>query len=323
MNARVGAQVPFESPRIAVVGGCGIGLTMGLQSLPNPGETVTDGLFSRGPGGKGSNQAIAARRLGAEVELLTIVGPDEFGDELRALWRNEGVGHAAVVTGARPTMIGFILVGGQGENCIAIAPGALDELTAEVVTAFVERTAAREVLLVSLEIPVAAAVAGLHSAKLAGATTVLNPAPARTLPTESWSTIDHLIPNRSEAASLTGLQIDSPIEALLDELRRLFRGTIILTLGAAGVAVDVDGRRERIGAATVSGVVDTTGAGDAFSAAYAVALTEGGSVVESARFAAVAGAFTTTQAEVVPALPAREDLIAFADSRGLAGWVMR
>src|SRR5690242_3621615 len=118
-------QVKREAPRVAVVGGCGFGLTMAIERFPTRGETVIDGRFSQGPGGKGSNQAIAARRLGATVRLLSVVGPDSFGDQLRSLWTSEQIAHGAVAVGTRPTMVGFILVDGLGENRIVVAPGAL------------------------------------------------------------------------------------------------------------------------------------------------------------------------------------------------------
>ena len=307
-------QVKRDVPRVAVVGGCGVGLTMAVERFPTPGETLIDGRFSHGPGGKGSNQAIAARRLGASVRLLSVVGPDTFGDQLRTLWTSERIAHEAVATGTRPTMVGFILVDGLGENRIVVAPGALDELTPARVADFIDSREEGEIMLVSLEIPAAAATAALRRAKAAGLTTILNPAPARMLPEEAYGAVDHLIPNRIEAATLSRSRLDASVDDLLDGLRRRFDGPIVLTLGADGVAVDVAGRRERIEAMSVQNVIDTTGAGDAFSGAYAVALAEGASVVEAARLGAMSGAFATTRAEVVPALPRRHELAAFAAS---------
>ena len=314
MELRVRTQDEGAPPRVAVVGSSGVGLTMRSRRFPEPGETVTDGLFSQGPGGKGSNQAIAARRLGATVDFLTIVGPDAFGDELRTLWDAEGVAYEAAGIGVKPTMIGFIMVDENGENRIVIAPGALDEFTADAVFAFRQRIAACDVLLTNLEIPALAAAAALRCAKLEAVRTVLNPAPATTLPADVRPTIDHLTPNRVEAATLTGLSPDSSVDKLLDGLRRLFDSVIVLTLGAGGVAVDAGGRREQVDAVPVDRVVDTTGAGDAFSAAYAVALAEGATAIEAARFAAFAGAFATTRAEAVPGLPRRQELLACVQS---------
>jgi ribokinase len=138
--------------------------------------------------------------------------------------------------------------------------------------------------------------------------TVLNPAPVGPLPPEAWAAVDNVTPNRSEAAALTGLAADAAPDELVDALRALCSGTIVLTLGADGALVDTNGVREAVPAVPVDSVVDTTGAGDAFSAAYVVALVEGAAPLEAARFAARAGAFAVTREEVVPALPHRADL---------------
>src|SRR5690348_3693481 len=148
----------LEDPRIAVLGGCGIGLTMRVAAAPGNGETVTGATFATGPGGKGSNQAIAVRRLGPKVDLCSRVGPDAYGNELRALWHAEDVGDASVGVGTRPTMVGVIVVDDSGENRIVVAPGALDELGACEIAAFAPRIEASRALLVSLEIPIEAAL---------------------------------------------------------------------------------------------------------------------------------------------------------------------
>lgn len=294
-------------PTVAVVGSCGIGLTLRLTRMPGPGETVTGATFAEGPGGKGSNQAIAVRRLGIEARLFTIVGDDARGRTLLALWESEGVDASSVLVGHAPTMVGAILVDPAGENRIVVAPGVLDELSPDSLSSFAGLEGA-SALLVNLEIPPATAAAALLRAKGAGLLTVLNPAPAGSLPAEVWAAVDHVTPNRSEAAALTGLSDVAESDELVDALRAFCRGTIVLTLGADGALVDCGGVRETVAAVPVEHVVDTTGAGDAFSAAYVVALVEGASPVEAARFAVRAGAFAVTRAEVVPALPRRADL---------------
>ena len=141
-------------PRIAVVGSYGVGLTFGVDRAPERGETVIGDLFRTDPGGKGSNQAIGAARLGADAVILTAVGEDQFGDGAFELWADEGVDATAVVRASRPTMVAAILVDAAGENRIAIVPGALSELEPAHVDGFAERIAAADVLLVQLEIPV-------------------------------------------------------------------------------------------------------------------------------------------------------------------------
>lgn len=299
--------------KIAVVGSYGVGLTMRVPRVPVAGETLSGGVFASGHGGKGSNQAVAAARLGAEVSLLTAVGADPFADEARRLWAAEGVDATHVRTAASAaTMVGVILVDGDGENRIAIAPGALDELTPADVEAFAGRIAEADLVVVSLEIPLSVALAALRSAHEHGIRTLLNPAPAAALPAEAWRWVDVVTPNTSEARVLLGREPDGEADPdeLIDELRRRTAATIVLTLGAGGAVVDDGSRRTRIAPISAPVVVDTTGAGDAFTGALAVALVRGDEITAAARFAAAAGAHAVGIAEVVPALPGPDDIAA-------------
>jgi len=260
--------------KIAVVGGYGVGMTMRLARVPGPGETVSGALYAAGPGGKGSNQAIAAARLGAEVALLTAVGPDALGDEARELWREERVSADKIVTGINPTMVGFILVDDTGENRIVVAPGALDELTPHHVEGFRESIHDADLLLVSMEIPLAAVTAALRIANEVGTTALLNPAPAAPLPDDAWEWIDLLTPNESEAPLLLGLGPEHGLNAreLVEALRSRTSATIVLTLGASG-ALTCDGDDVKaVAPIPAARVVDTTGAGDSFTAALVVCL---------------------------------------------------
>lgn len=296
--------------KIAVVGSYGAGLTMRVPKAPAAGETVSGGLFDSGPGGKGSNQAIGAARLGAEVSLLTAVGDDEFGRSARELWQREGVGAEHVVTAQAPTMVGFIMVEPSGENRIAIAPGALDELDASAVDAFRAEIASADVLVVSMEIPEEAVVAALRAGRETGTRTLLNPAPARPLPEECWPLIDVLTPNQTEAPVLLGLGDGHGLgdEQLADALRERTGGTVVITRGGTGALVARSSGISTVPPHPARRVVDTTGAGDSFTAAFAVALAEGQPVEQAAEFAAVAGSHTVTIAGVVPALPTRAQL---------------
>lgn len=299
--------------KIAVIGSYGAGLTMRVPRVPVAGETLSGGSFASGHGGKGSNQAVAAARLGAQVSLLTAVGADQFGVAARELWAREGVDAAGVrTTTASATMVGVILVDADGENRIAIAPGALDELTPADVAGFAERIADADLVVVSLEIPLPVALAALRTAHERGVRTLLNPAPAVALPDEAWAWIDVVTPNASEARVLTGRDPGDPAtgDELVDLLRTRYAGTIVLTLGAEGALVDHDGRRTCVDPVTVARVVDTTGAGDAFTGALAVALACGDALTDAVRFAAAAGAHTVGVAEVIPALPYPDDVAA-------------
>lgn len=297
--------------KIAVVGSYGVGLTMRVPRSPEAGETVSDGEFSDGPGGKGSNQAIGAARLGAEVAFLTAVGDDDYGRAAARLWRDEHVDASkTLVTPDAATMVGFILVEPSGENRIAIAPGALDLLDAATVDGFRDEIVAADLLVVSMEIPIDAVVAALRVARETGTRTLLNPAPARALPDEAWPLIDVLTPNQTEAPVLLGLEAGHGLDddALIERLKARTDAAIILTRGSAGALIaDADGLTE-VEPVRVEHVVDTTGAGDSFTAALAVTLAEGRPLTEAAAFAARAGAHAVTIAGVIPSLPTRDQL---------------
>jgi ribokinase len=281
---------------------------MNVPRIPNAGETILGGVFSAGPGGKGSNQAIGAARLGAQVDLLTAVGPDDYGEEGRRLWSKEGVGAQKVATGRGPTMIGLIIVEPSGENGIVVAEGALAEVSASHVEAFVPELEAAGTCLLSLEIALEAALAALAAAKAGGTRTVLNPAPAASLPPSAWGNVDYVTPNRLEAATLTGMREDAEDDELLDALRRITDAAIVMTRGDRGALVD-DGRSRRdYPGKTVRRVVDTTGAGDAFSAAFATGLAEGMELEKAVSLGILAGAHAVQYREVIPSLPRRADI---------------
>jgi ribokinase len=270
--------------RIAVVGSYGVGLTFGADRLPERGETIIGTLFRIDHGGKGSNQAIGAARLGAEVTLLTAVGDDAFGDEAIELWAEEGVDARAVQRVALPTMTAAILVEASGDNRIVVVPGALSTLAPEHVDAFAPRIETADVLLVQLEIPVETALYALEVGRRAGIRTILNPAPAPAEPIAP--VVDYLTPNETEAPAVDGAQ-----------------GTIVLTLGERGARIG-----DEVVPAFPADVVDTTGAGDAFCAAFAVALAEGASNADAVRWGCAAGAHMVEHEGVVPGLPTRAEL---------------
>ena len=306
---------------IAVVGGYGVGMTMRVDRAPAPGETVTGGVLSVGPGGKGSNQAIGIARLGRESALFTGIGDDAAGRDGEDLWASERVVSAAVMTAAA-TMTGFIIVEEtSGENSISIAPGALAALTVADIEGFRDTIREADLLVVSLEVPWAVARRALQLAREGGTRTLLNPAPAIPLHSDDWALIDVITPNSTEAAILTGDgdgDGDGDGSPMALALRIAEHGCdVVLTLGSEGAIVVTGGEVTRIHPLPVSRVVDTTGAGDAFTAALAVALVENQPLAGAARFAAVAGAHAVTIPEVVPSLPRRSDIIALLDTAQL------
>jgi ribokinase len=269
--------------RIAIVGSYGVGLTVELDRVPDAGETVIGRTFRRDHGGKGSNQAVGCARLGAHVDFLTAIGDDEFGQDAATLWEDEGVAAQAVIASAA-TMSAPILVEPQGVNRIIVVPGALAELSRAHVDAFADRIAAADVCLVQLEIPVDTALYALDVARRAGIRTILNPAPAPAEPIAPQ--VDYLTPNETEAAAV-----------------RDANGTLVLTLGEQGAQVG----EQRVPAFPAK-AIDTTGAGDAFTAAFAVALAEGLSDLEAVRWGCAAGAHMVEHPGVVPGLPTRAEL---------------
>ncbi|MEP6813255.1 MAG: ribokinase [Actinomycetota bacterium] len=270
--------------RVAIVGSYGVGLTVELDRVPDAGETVVGRSFRRDHGGKGSNQAVGAARLGAEVDFLTAIGDDAFGHEAIELWDTEGVRAEAVLAPPAATMTAPIFVEPSGQNRIVIVPGALERLTRAHVDAFAERIAQADVCLVQLEIPLDTALYALEVARSAGVRTILNPAPAPTEPIAPE--VDYVTPNETEAAAVRGA-----------------RATVVLTLGEEGAELD----GVRVPAFRAS-VVDTTGAGDAFNAAFAVALAEGLADLDAVRWGCAAGAHMVEHAGVIPGLPTRTEL---------------
>ncbi len=270
--------------RIAVVGSYGVGLTFGIERAPERGETLIGTLFRTDHGGKGSNQAVGAARLGAEVTLLTAIGEDAFGDGAVELWAEEGVDATLVVRASLPTMTAAILVEAGGDNRIVIVPGALSTLTPAHVDAFAAQIASADVLLVQLEIPVVTALHALEVGRQRGVRTVLNPAPAP--PSPIAPAADYLTPNESEAFAV-------------DEAD----GTLVVTLGEQGARL----RGTQVPAFPAD-AVDTTGAGDAFCAAFAVALAEGATDTDAVRWGCAAGAHMVEHEGVIPGLPTRAQL---------------
>ena len=296
-----------DAPRVAVVGSYNHGLSMAVDSFPAPGETVLGDDFAEGVGGKGSNQAVGAARLGATTDFVGCVGTDRFGDGAIELWDAEGVGADHVRrTDATHTGVGFVIVDGDGENAISVAPGANSRLSAADVRDAAEVIRAADVLLCQLETDLEPVATAAEIAADAGTETILNPAPARELPDSLLANVDVLTPNRGEAAVLAGHDpaADVPPADLLDALSGGDAPATALTLGADGAVVDDAGTRTHVDAADVD-VVDTTGGGDAFNAGVAVARAEGRSLVDAVRFGCACGGLACTAFEVVPALPTR------------------
>jgi ribokinase len=279
--------------------------------MPRMGETILGEGFALGPGGKGSNQAVAAAMAGGEVHFVTRLGRDAFADIARATWARAGVRPVVTEDAESYTGAAFIfLEAASGNNAIIVAPGAAARLSEADVEAARARIAGAGCFVTQLEQPVAAARAGLAIARAAGVTTILNPAPAAPLDDGLLALCDYLTPNESEAEALTGLPVTTPAEAeaAARALRARGVGAVIVTLGDKGALYHDGARTVHVPAVSAGPVVDTTGAGDAFNGAFAVALTEGREVTEAIRFGCATAGISVTRPGTAPAMPARAEI---------------
>lgn len=296
---------------ITVVGSFAVGLTLRAPRFPVKGETLVGSDFDMGPGGKGSNQAVGAARLGAESHLVAVIGADLFGDIGADLYRREGVGVEHLRrTLERNTGVGFIILNAEGDNQIVLDMGANHLLSPEDVDRAEDLIAASDAVLSVLEISPQTAARAMALARRHGVISVLNPAPAQPLDDALLANVDVLTPNETELRILSGLPPDDPTEALELAHRLQRRGVrqVVVTRGGEGaLVVTADGESEHVPGVPVQ-VVDTTGAGDAFTCALGVALAEGQPLLEAARFAACAGALACTRLGVIPALPRRAEV---------------
>ncbi|MCM0678512.1 ribokinase [Micromonospora phytophila] len=287
--------------RVVVVGSANMDLVGAAPTLPRPGETVLGTDFVMVPGGKGANQAIAAARAGASCAFLGAIGSDSFGVTLRARITAAGVDTGQTRTAYGTSGVALVMVNAQGENAILVSPGANTSMTGLTEP---ELAAVREadVLLAQLEIPVGTVTEAAVAARAAGTRVVLNAAPAVPLPAELLAATDLLVVNENEAQALTGRGRHEP-HALLELAPRA-----VLTLGADGAWYgDRDGTAVHVPAVKVD-VVDSTAAGDAFTAALAVAWGEGRDLVDAVRWAAAAGAACARRLGASVALPRRAEI---------------
>jgi ribokinase len=297
-------------PRVLVVGSANVDFTVAAARLPRPGETVTDGSLLVNHGGKGANQAVAARRLGAEVRFVGCVGDDASGRELRAALAQEGIDVAGVcVTAAAATGTALIVVDREGRNQIAVAPGANRALTVEMVRRREADVVWADVVMCQLETPLETAAWVLREARVRGKTTLLNPAPMRDDAVTLVALADYVTPNEIEAEGLTGLAVGDAEGAVAagHALRKLGARTVVVTLGPAGALACTSEGDLRVPAFAVT-VVDTTGAGDAFNAGLAVGLAERLALRDALRLASATAALACTRRGAQASLPARADV---------------
>lgn len=268
--------------------------------------------FALGPGGKGSNQAVAAARVGCDVVFITKLGRDTFGELALRTYKSEGIDTEFVFQSAEHATGGAAIIIDElnGENAIVVVPGACFHLTAEEVSRAESAIADSAIFLTQLELPISVVEHGLHLARKLKVPTILNPAPAHELPSSIYPLCDYLSPNETEAAALAGINVTSLSDAERAAEVLLARGVanVVVTLGAQGALVKNARRTQHVAAFDAGPVVETTGAGDAFSGGFAVALAEGMDIVSAARFGCAVAGISVTRPGTAPSMPQRSEV---------------
>ena len=278
---------------------------------PKMGETIMGQSFALGPGGKGSNQAVASAMAGAETHFISRLGRDPFADMALATWKKAGVHPAISQHDESYTGAAYIFVeAATGNNAIIVCPGVAGTIGPDDIEARRALVEGASVFVTQLEQPMAAAVAALQMAKATGVTTVLNPAPAAPLPDGMLALCDYVTPNETEAEALTGLPVGTVEEAVraAEALRAAGAGAAIITLGERG-ALFHDGRQSvHVPSVSAGPVVETTGAGDAFNGAFAAALAGGMGPIAAVRFACAGAGISVTRPGTAPSMPSRAEI---------------
>jgi ribokinase len=302
---------------IVVVGSSNVDLVMKMDRLPRKGETVTDATFAQVFGGKGANQAVAAARAGGRVTFVSCVGDDAYGEQVIASLRGDGIdtrhvcAEAGVATGTA-----LIMIGGDGDNCISVAPGANYRLTPAHVEQAREAIAASSCVVCQCEILPETLVRTVEIAHALGKPAILNLAPARAVDDATLARLAVLAVNETEAEFLTGRPVETDADVAAAASALLARGpkAVLLTLGARGAYAASGTLREHVPAFPAE-AVDTTAAGDVHCGAFAVAIVEGRPLVEAVRFANAAAAIAVTRLGAPPSAPRREEIEARLASR--------
>jgi ribokinase len=296
---------------VTVLGSFVVDLMARAPHLPQTGETVKGDGFLMGPGGKGSNQGVAAHKAGARVDMITKIGNDTFGQVALDSFRGVGMHTDFIMrdpelgTGAALIMVDE----NTGDNKILVSLGACSNITEADIEAARHAIETNAVFLTQLETNLDATERGLAIASSAGATIILNPAPAREIPDDLLAKADIITPNEVEASILSGLPVETPEDASAAAQALMDRGPgrVIITMGSQGLLAKTASEERFISCIKIN-AVDATGAGDAFSGALATAIAEGMGFFEAAEFANVAAALSVTRIGTAPAMPAREEI---------------
>ncbi|MBM4276767.1 MAG: ribokinase [Deltaproteobacteria bacterium] len=301
------------STKILVLGSSNVDLILRVPRFHHPGETIRADNLTTVFGGKGANQAIASKRLGAEVTFITRLGNDYYGKSYRRYLIEKGLNQKSILADKKvPTGMAFIELDPKGENRIVVSPGSNSSLSVDDLRRCDPLFGKIKAFVTQLEIPIETVRMGLKMAKRYAALSLLNPSPSRPLSAEILSLTDFLVPNELEAQSLTGLKMrkDQDLPRIAARLLKMGVKNVVITLGPKGLFFKNRDEEIRIKAFRVK-VVDTTAAGDAFMGGLACALSEGKPIREALIFANTAGAFATTKLGAQPSLPFKKEVETF------------
>ncbi len=301
----------MDQRHIVVMGSYVADLAFRTEKLPAWGETYMGTSFKLGPGGKGSNQAVAAARAGAKVSFISKLAHDAFGDLARKTYREEGIDTTHLFETETPTGAAAIIIDAlKGENAIIVVPGACFELTPQDVEQARGMIGKSAVFVTQLELSLPTVEFGLKLAHSLGVPTILNPAPCCKLPDSIYQYCDYMTPNETEVELLTGIHVASLEDAERAADALLTRGVrnAIITLGAQGALVKNASVRQHVPAFNAGAVVETTGAGDAFNGGFAVALAENMGIVQAARFGCAVAGISVTRPGTAPSMPTRKEV---------------
>jgi len=303
--------------KILVLGSSNVDLILKIPRFHHPGETITGKSLVTVFGGKGANQAIAAKRLGGKVSFITKLGDDHYGQSYRWYLIKNGFDRNSILKHKElPTGIALIELNPEGENRIIVSPGANGSLSEKDLKRFGPLWKGINVFVTQLEIPLPTVKMGLEIAKDHGALTLLNPSPPIRLSPDILSWVDFLVPNEWEAQFLTGLKMKrkQDIRKIAERLLEMGIKNVVITLGPKGLYFKNRTKEIWVAGFKVK-VVDTTAAGDAFMGAFACGLSEDKPVQEVLRFANAAGALTTTKLGAQPSLPLEKEVEVFLSRR--------
>ena len=320
MQKRAVSEMTMKKARIVVVGSSNTDMVVKSRRIPAPGETVVGGEFLVAAGGKGANQAVAAARLGAEVQFVSRVGADSFGDQAIAGYRRDGINTDLIVRDPdNATGVALILIDEAGENAISVASGANHAMSLEDIDRAATAIRGASVLVMQLELPLSVVARAAEIAAQAGVPVILDPAPApeEPLPATLLRNITCIKPNVAEAEGLTGVHVgdESTAREAASALLGMGPSCAIITMGADG-ALLADESGVVLVPATPVAALDTTAAGDAFSGALAFGWGTGLQRAEAVRLASSAGAFAATRMGAQPSLPSRSELEGFCLETG-------